>query len=37
MEDYRIEISDITVPEMMITPDIAGGLGRASLSSLAVY
>jgi hypothetical protein len=37
MEYYRVELSDITLLEMMITPDIAGGLRRASLNSLAVY
>jgi hypothetical protein len=37
VEEYRVELSDVTVLEMTITPDIAGGSARASLSSLAVY
>ena len=37
VEEYRVELSDVVVLEMTITPDIAGGLARASLNSLAVY
>lgn len=37
VEEYRVELSDLSVLEMTITPDIAGGVARASLSSLAVY
>jgi len=37
IEDYRVDLSEVTILEMTITPDIAGGLTRASLSSLAVY
>jgi hypothetical protein len=37
VEEYRVELSDVTVLEVTITPDIAGGLARASLNSLAVY
>ena len=37
VEEYRVEVSDVTVLEMIITPDIAGGTARASLNSLAVY
>ena len=37
VEEYRVELSDVTVLEMTITPDIAGGAARASLNSLAVY
>ena len=37
VEEYRVELSDVTVLEMTITPDIAGGTARASLNSLAVY
>jgi hypothetical protein len=37
VEEYRVELSDVAVLEMTITPDIAGGLARASLNSLAVY
>jgi hypothetical protein len=36
-EEYRVELSDVTVLEITITPDISGGTPRASLSSLAVY
>ena len=37
VEEYRVELSDVGVLEMTITPDIAGGMARASLNSLAVY
>lgn len=37
VEEYRVELSDVVVLEMTITPDIAGGVARASLKSLAVY
>jgi len=37
VEEYRAELADVTVLEMTIIPDIAGGLARASLNSLAVY
>ena len=37
VEEYRVELSDVTVLEMTITPDIAGGAARASLNSWAVY
>ena len=37
VEEYRVELSDVTVLEMTITPDIAGSLAHASLTSLAVY
>jgi hypothetical protein len=37
VEEYRVEVSDVTVLEMIITPDIAGGTARASLNSLALY
>jgi hypothetical protein len=37
VEEYRVELSDVIVLEMTITPDIAGGPARASLNSLAVY
>ena len=36
-EEYRVDLSEVTVLEMTITPDIAGGLARASLNSLVVY
>jgi hypothetical protein len=37
IEEYRVELSDVTVLELAITPDIGGGSARASLNSLAVY
>jgi hypothetical protein len=37
VEEYRVDLSEVIVLEMTITPDIAGGLARASLNSLAVY
>jgi|SRR5215475_13764311 len=37
VEEYRVDLSGVTVLEMTITPDIAGGPARASLNSLAVY
>jgi hypothetical protein len=37
VEEYRVELSGVAVLEMTITPDIAGGVARASLNSLAVY
>jgi len=37
IEEYSVELSDLSVLEMTITPDIAGGSAHASLRSLAVY
>jgi hypothetical protein len=37
IEDYRVDLSDVSVLQLTITPDVAGGLARASLNSLAVY
>jgi hypothetical protein len=37
VEEYRVDLSEVTVLEMTITPDIAGGPACASLSSLAIY
>jgi len=37
VEEYRVELSEVAVLEMIIIPDIAGGVARASLNSLAVY
>jgi hypothetical protein len=36
VEEYRVEISDVTVLELVIVPDISRGSGRASLKSLRV-
>jgi|SRR5215831_906568 len=37
VEEYRVELSEVAVLQMTITPDIAGGATTASLNSLAVY
>ena len=34
VEDYRVELSGVTVLELIIVPDISGGSARASLKSL---
>jgi hypothetical protein len=34
VEDYHVELSDVTVIELTIAPDIRGGAARASLRSL---
>jgi hypothetical protein len=34
IEQYRVELSEVTVLELTIVPDISGGAGRASLQSL---
>jgi hypothetical protein len=34
VEEYRVEISDVTVLELVILPDISRGAARASLKSL---
>lgn len=34
VEDYRVELSDVAVLELTITPNINGGTERASLKSL---
>ena len=33
-EEYQIELSDVTVLELVMVPDISGGVARASLNSL---
>lgn len=37
VEEYRVALSEVAVLELTITPDIAGGVARASLNSLTVY
>ena len=37
VEEYRVELSDVSVLERTITPDIGCGTARASLKSLRVY
>jgi len=34
IEDYRVELSDITMLQLTIVPDISGGAARASLKTL---
>ena len=34
VEDYRVELPDVAVLELMIAPNISGGAARASLESL---
>ena len=34
MEDYTVELPDVTVLELIIVPDKSGGAARASLASL---
>ena len=36
VEEYRVDLSDVTVLELIITPEIGGGTARASLKSLVV-
>jgi hypothetical protein len=36
VEEYRVELSDVTVLELVIVPDISRGSARASLKSLRV-
>ena len=36
VEEYQIELSDVTALELVIVPDISGGAARASLKSLRV-
>ena len=36
VEEYRVELSDVSVHELTITPEISGGMARASLHSLVV-
>jgi hypothetical protein len=36
VEEYRVELSDVRVLELVILPDISGGAARASLKSLRV-
>jgi len=35
-QEYQVELSDVTVLELIITPEISGGTARASLRSLRV-
>jgi hypothetical protein len=35
-QEYQVELSDVTILEVIITPEISGGTARASLKSLRV-
>ena len=34
IEEYKVELSDVTVLELIIVPHVSGGMARASLKSL---
>jgi hypothetical protein len=34
VEEYQVELSNVTALELVIKPDIGGGVARASLKSL---
>jgi ribosomal protein S25 len=34
VEEYQVELSNVTVLELVIKPDIGGGVARASLRNL---
>jgi hypothetical protein len=36
VEEYDVQLSEVTVLELIITPDISGGMARASVKSLRV-
>jgi len=36
IEEYSVQLSDVTVLELVIVPDISGGAARASVKSLRV-
>ena len=36
-EEYQVELSNVTVLELIIVPNISGGTARASLKSLALF
>jgi hypothetical protein len=36
LQVYEVELSDLTVLELILTPDISGGMARASVKSLRV-
>jgi len=36
VEEYHVQLSEVTVLELIITPDISGGMARASVKSLRV-
>lgn len=36
VQEYQVELTDVTVLELIITPEISGGMARASLESFRV-
>lgn len=36
LQVYEVELSDLTVLELILTPDVSGGMARASVKSLRV-
>ena len=36
VQAYEVELTDVTVLELIVTPDISGGMARASVKSLRV-
>jgi hypothetical protein len=36
IEEYHVQLSDVTILELVIVPDISRGAARASLKSLRV-
>jgi hypothetical protein len=37
VEEYQVELSNVTVLELIIVPNVSGGTARASLKSLRLY
>jgi hypothetical protein len=37
IEEYRVHLSDVSVLELIINPDISGGVAHASLRNLRLY
>ena len=37
VEEYQVELSNVTALELIIVPDISGGVARASLKSLRLF
>jgi hypothetical protein len=37
VEEYRVELSNVTLLELMIVPNVSGGAARASLRSLHLF
>jgi hypothetical protein len=36
-EEYQVQLSDVTVLELVIVPDISRGVARASVKRLRLY